>query len=358
MKIRLRNVKWAWSRDRSKKIYYHRPTGTRLPDNPASPEFISRLDQLNLQMQREPDAMPAGIAPGSIAALLRDWQSSPEWRALAPRTQALYRGHVERDIPARWLPLPVAALSREAVIGLRDKISGGGKTRKADAVIDTLSSALRYALNRPSQYGGIQINPAYKIPNAHRAGIGHQRWPEALIDKALGLADPELRALLLLLLYTGQRISDVIAMTRSQYDGAGIQIVTQKTRRPLWIPCHPALKATLDAISHNATTLLAVTDRYQARRQHHTLPWKVDHAKHRITDFMRSPAMAAPGYSAHGLRKSACCRLIEAGCDDRDVSETVGMTLEMVRHYTKQVRQQQIAARSVTRLAAADKRRF
>lgn len=39
----------------------------------------------------------------------------------------------------------------------------------------------------------------------------------------------------------------------------------------------------------------------------------------------------------HGLRKNAVCLLLEVGCTEAQVAAIVGMSLQMVAHYSKQV---------------------
>lgn len=363
MKANFKHVKWRWNRDGKTKAYYHRPTKTRLPDDPTSPEFAAEVKRLNEQLLRPDGIVP--VAPGTFRALVNDWKSSPKWAGLAKGTQDLYAGHLDY-IVSKWGNLPVKAISREGVIKLRDTIAkqqsarGADKgkkkltTRKADACIDVLSSALKYALERPSEYG-LQFNPAFRVETLHQKGVGHPRWPEEVINAVLDSEATPLafRRLVMLTLYTGQRISDVVKMTWSQYNGAGIQVTTQKTKRQVWIPCHPALKAMLDeAKAENAKRDTPATHILLA--PHNAQPWVIDTAKHAFTDTMR--ALGHPGYSAHGLRKSACARLVEADVNERDGADTVGMTVAMFQHYTKEVRQQLVANRAIAKLAAVDRR--
>jgi hypothetical protein len=44
------------------------------------------------------------------------------------------------------------------------------------------------------------------------------------------------------------------------------------------------------------------------------------------------------GFTYHGLRKNACCYLLELGLSDTEVGAILGMTPETVRHYGKQAR--------------------
>jgi integrase len=48
-------------------------------------------------------------------------------------------------------------------------------------------------------------------------------------------------------------------------------------------------------------------------------------------------------FSFHGLRKNACCYLLELGLSDTEVGAILGMSSEMVRHYGKRTRALMIA---------------
>ena len=70
----------------------------------------------------------------------------------------------------------------------------------------------------------------------------------SVIEKFAAEARPKPNAqlALMLLLYTGQRASDVVRIRWSDYDGEGIAVRQLKTGTPLWIRCHTKLKIALD----------------------------------------------------------------------------------------------------------------
>lgn len=58
---------------------------------------------------------------------------------------------------------------------------------------------------------------------------------------------------------------------------------------------------------------------------------------------------ACHGLVPHGLRKSAVCFLLEAGCTAAEVSAITGQTLEMVEHYAADFDRQRLAARAIAK---------
>ena len=144
---------------------------------------------------------------------------------------------------------------------------------------------------------------------------------------------------LFLALYTGQRLSDVLAMRWSAINAGGLLAVKQgKTGKELMIPLHRDLKAILETAPRTAVTIAATAE---------GRPWGKGFqnvwAKHR-------PAMVADsGLVFHGLRKSAVVTLLEAGCTDAEVAAITGQSRTMVEHYAKMVNQEKLARAAILR---------
>jgi hypothetical protein len=54
------------------------------------------------------------------------------------------------------------------------------------------------------------------------------------------------------------------------------------------------------------------------------------------------------------LRKNACCYLAELGLNDSEIGAIVGMTPQIVRHYTKRARALMIARSVADRVTGGD----
>lgn len=54
----------------------------------------------------------------------------------------------------------------------------------------------------------------------------------------------------------------------------------------------------------------------------------------------------------HGLRKSAVVFLLEAGCNDAEISAITGQSRKMVEHYARMVNQEKLAAAAVLKWEA------
>jgi hypothetical protein len=54
----------------------------------------------------------------------------------------------------------------------------------------------------------------------------------------------------------------------------------------------------------------------------------------------------------HGLRKNAVIALLEAGCTEAEVSAIVGMSEQMVRHYSQEISARRLAINAMKKLEA------
>jgi integrase len=144
-----------------------------------------------------------------------------------------------------------------------------------------------------------------------------------------------------LMLYTGQRRSDVHRMTWADITGGTIRVVQQKTGAKLSIPLHRNLLAILTATERKHVALLY---------SQYSKPFTV----HGFSDWLRR-AITAAGLplecQPHGLRKAAGRRLAEAGCTANEIMAVLGhKTLAEAERYTRQADQAKPATAAVTKL--------
>jgi integrase len=141
---------------------------------------------------------------------------------------------------------------------------------------------------------------------------------------------------LMLLLHTGQRVSDVAAMRWNQYDGNSVSLRQIKTGKPLRIPCTAALKEMLDSMQRKSDFILT-TPRGSGYRA--TSLGKMVHAGE---------------YTAHGLRANAAVILAEAGCSPHHIAAITGhASIHEVQRYTKGADQEKMALLAVGQAEAA-----
>ena len=149
-----------------------------------------------------------------------------------------------------------------------------------------------------------------KLPKMKTDGI--HTWDETEITafEAAHAIGTRPRLAMALLLYTGQRVSDVIRMGRQHIRNGVLQVRQAKTGAVLDVPVHPDLHAIIDATPGEHLTFLTSSK---------TGGPYVGNA---LSQQFRIWCDAAelPQCSAHGLRKAACRRLAEAGCSTNEIA--------------------------------------
>lgn len=269
------------------------------------------------------------IDKNAVRHLASAWQASPEWSAMSDRTRREWTRHVSR-IVAAWGDLQVAGIQPKHVLTLRDAY------RKTPAEANNLMRCLRSMLSWSVPRGFRDDNPCREVKQL-AGGEGYAPWPWDVIEDAQINLRPDLWHAVALALYSGQRLSDVLAMRWSAINAAGLLAVKQgKTGKSLLIPIHRDLQLVLNTIPKHAVTILTSAQ---------GVPWKTGFqtawAKH------RPAVVAARGLVFHGLRKSAVVTLLEAGCTDAEVAAITGQSRAMVEHYAKMVNQEKLARSAI-----------
>jgi enterobacteria phage integrase len=202
-------------------------------------------------------------------------------------------------------------------------------------LLKRMRTLLRYALEigwRDSDpTAGVRAFKSVEIHTWTESEIGQfeSRWP---IGTKQRLAFD-------LLLYTGQRGSDVSRMARP-LAGEKIRVVQQKTGAPLTITVHPELRRSFKSCP---------SDRLAAIVTAYGTPFSIKGFGQFISDAIREAGL--PQYcKAHGLRKAAARRLAEAGCSAHEIMAVTGhKTLSEVERYTRAAEQERLNAAAMAK---------
>ena len=286
----------------------------------------------------KPKTAPASAE--SIRALITAYQRSPEWLSLAASTRqnySIYFRPLDRVGHVR-----AADVRRRDLMIVRDAIAAERGPGAATGFIRAASALFSWAVSRE----WIDNSPATRIKAL--AGGTLRAWTPAQAATAIhGLPEP-LRRAVVLALYTGQRRGDLVTLPWSAYDGMTIRLTQQKTGAKLVIPCHPALRAELNAWPRQAVTIL--TD---ARGN----CWRPAYLSERLPRALVKLGLP-DDLNVHGLRKLAAANLADAGCTTHEIAAITGhRTLSMVQFYTQSADQERLAGAAIVRLSAAKDKR-
>lgn len=330
--------------------YYFRRTGwprVTLPGEPGSAPFMAAyqaaLDAAPPTAAAKLDQRIAErVQPRSIAALVVEYYRSPEWAALRPSTQRGYRSQLDR-FRTRYGNLGAVSMQAHHLEAILHRMAD------TPAAARNLRKRLRRVFRLAVRLGWRSDNPvvATEAPRARSGGFIAWSEDDIAAFEARWPAGSRERLALCLLLYTGQRRSDVVGMGRQHIRDGRIAVCQLKTSARLQIRIHPALQAELDRVP--ATALTFLTTRYGA-------PFSAAG----FSQWFREAAQAAglTDRTAHGLRKAAGRRLAEAGCSAKQIAAVLGhRTLEEVERYTRDADQARLADDAMDMLTARETKR-
>jgi integrase len=190
------------------------------------------------------------IKPGSVAAVVAEYFDSQQFFASkSAGTQRMRRGILER-FRAAYGDRPFALLPAEWIEALLD----AKPPHAARSWLATLRSLCQFAIKR----GWLRADPTANVKLRSIKGDGFHTWIEdeiAQFERYHPISTKP-RLALALLLYTGQRRSDVIRIGRQHIRDGVLTVKQDKTGKPLAIPIHPHLQAVLDATPSEHLTLL------------------------------------------------------------------------------------------------------
>jgi enterobacteria phage integrase len=277
--------------------------------------------------------------PGTLGALATDFYQSTNFANLSSSSRATYRwvldpvvkrdGHrLVRDLQ----PDKARKLIQE--IGLRRP----GMANLTRAVLRRLFS---YAID----LGMRRDNPFERVPK-YKLGT-HHTWTDAQLEafEKRWLLGTRQRLAYALLLYTGQRVSDVVRMRRADIHKGAIHTVQLKTGAELYVAIHPALDRALKSGPSNGIYLIG--DRVGRPIKRGTLS--------RLIRISAKAAGLPPDCVAHGLRKAALRRLAEHGSTSKQIQAVSGhRSLSEIERYTRQADQQRLARAAIGLLPDKD----
>lgn len=322
------------------KYYYFRRGGKRwpLPDPDLNPEGFKNAygAALNKSSKGKVDRASARKKSGTVAWWSAEYQASPEFDLLRPRTKEIYIGFLSH-LEARHGDKPLAELTEARVWKIRD--TEPGPVSRVNGMLKVLSLLCRLAVRR----GQMRYNPVRPVPPRPTSGTGHKVWTEDLVEQyeecwAQGTIQ---RTLFDLAIYTAQRRSDIAKLRWDHIGPGGISLTQQKTGTELLIPLHPSLVDSLEKTPKTGPYIIGTNKGLQ----------RSDKA---LGNYFRQACDKAgipAGYPLHGLRKTAAVRLVEAGVSVDDACAITGhQDPKMLRHYAASAEQKTKAIRAMEQL--------
>ena len=312
-----------------KPYHYFRKPGcarVKLPGLPGSETFMAAY-----QAALAADAPPLDIGvkrsvPGTVAALVAAYMSSDVFRDLAPETKRT-RWAILQKLRDEHGSKRVSLLRREHV----EAILRTRRPYPRQNLLKVLRPLIRFAIS----LGWHTEDPTRDLRANVKRGPGFRPWGDDHIKafRARHLVGTHARLAFELLLGTAQRRSDVIHMGPQHIRDGALTIRQQKTGTELTIPILPEVREALNATPSGHLTFL--TTEYGR-------PFTAAGFGNRFRKWCDEAGLR--GFTAHGLRHTACTRLAEAGATSHEIMSWSGhRTLKEVARYTQSADQRALA---------------
>jgi integrase len=239
-------------RNRQKTVYYvYAWKGGPLlmkHEGPRKPNLTAEASR------RLADALASKEAPDAsrFRSIIRAWQRSEAWKALAPGTRKTWGRHVDR-IEAKWGDVPIGVWNDSRmtakVVKWRDELAD--KPRTADIGVTVLVNLLKWARLHGE---GITINAASGIPGLYKGGQREDIvWLPEDIDRFVAAAQEVEQEHIIdglrLCALTGLRRDDLVTLTFKHVGEVAVTKTALKAsrgkRKKATIPMTPELEAFL-----------------------------------------------------------------------------------------------------------------
>lgn len=323
-----------------RRYYFRRGQGERipLPGLPDSPEFAEAYYAALGSPAKEIGENRSPL--GSLSAAIASYYGDHSFLALAPITQKNRRAILERFRTAHGSH-PLRELSQKHMMAILGKLLPFAQHGYLKAVRHLMQYAVRAGLRDDDPTQGITQARSAKTKTDGRER-GYHTWSEDEIAQfeSVHPIGSRPRLAMALLLYTGQRRGDVVRMGPQHFKGGKFTIRQQKTGQPMDVPVHPEL-ARVIAASECGDLAFLVTQFGKSYA-----PAGFGNA---FRDWCNEAGL--PHCSAHGLRKSICRRLAEAGCTAPQIAAISGhRSLKEVQRYIDAADRSRLAEAGMARL--------
>ena len=333
----------------------------RIYADPETPEFheayLLALDGVALPKSRKPEPIELAI-DGSFRWLVERYMASGEFLDLDITTRTGCRNvlascclePIEPGSPHLLDKMPLGKLTSAHVRMLRDRKREWPEA--ANKRIKMLRGVFKWALanDELTRRYPLTSNPARDVPSLKsRGGEGFHTWTIEEVEKfeKAHPAGTMARLALALLMFTGQRKSDVIRFgrqhVRREMDAETKQLLpwlrfTQHKNRnrkavTLQLPIMPVLQAALDEAPCGDLTYLV---------NEYGKPFSEGGFGNRMRKWCKAAGL--DHCSSHGLRKAGACIAAENGATDRQMMAIFGWSdPKMPAHYTRKAGQKKMA---------------
>lgn len=317
----------------------------RVPYDPENPDAFESEYRRALEAKPSPKKHAVGtVLPGSIDALCVAYFQTADFTRLDARTQRVRRQILDKFREKNGHK-QASGLRRENLVTLADRYAD--RPEAYNSLLKALRAVFRAAVMR----GLARENTPLTAPllSSNNPG-GHHSWTLEEVEQfenhwPIGTRQ---RLALALLLYTGQRRSDIVLLGRQMMSDGVLSFTQTKNRQ------RNPMKVTLPIVDE-LQRIIAVTqcgDLTFLVSERGT-PYTGDSFGNAFRKWCREAGLKH--CSPHGLRKATATRLADLGCTLHEIMAVGGWrTMNEVRRYTEASDRKRGASVALSRLSAAE----
>jgi len=313
--------------------------------DPENPDAFEAEYRRALEAKPSPKKHAVGtVLPGSIDALCVAYFGTGDFTRLDKRTQRVRRQILDRFRDKNGLK-PASGLRPETLVTLADRYAN--RPESYNGLLKALRAVFRAAVMR----GLARENPCLAVPylRSNNPG-GHHSWTLEEVEQfeAHWPIGTRQRLALALLLYTGQRRSDIVLLGRQMLSDGVLSFTQTKNRQrnpmKLTLPIVDELQRII-AVTQCGDLTFLVSER--------GTPYTGDSFGNAFRKWCREAGLKH--CSPHGLRKATAARLADLGCTPHEIMAVGGWrTMNEVRRYTEASDRKRGASVALSRLSAAE----
>jgi len=333
-KIRLQYVNEYF--DRTGKVRrYFRKAGRQLgplPGDVGSEEFMTAYAAY---LAEKPAIAKSTLHGDSLGKLIVDFYGCRMFMDRKPSTRQLYRYALEpiaKEHGHRSATLMTAEHAEKIINKIGEKRPGMANLTRA-VMRRVMAFAVKQKRRKDNPMLGVE---PFKVGEHHTWNDGELKQFET--KWRLGTRQ---RLAYALLLHTGQRVGDVVRMSRADISDGLIHVVQEKTGAELYLPIAPELERAMKAWPAKGLTLIGDAN---------GRPLKRAALSHLMRTAIREAGLP-PRCVSHGLRKAMMRRLAESDATAKQIGGISGhKTMKEIERYTNAADQKKLARAGMDKL--------
>lgn len=284
-----------------------------------------RAEELNGQWDEAQQGRSPGPLAGTVAAVVKEHQGSDEYKSRSPASNE----EVDRCfaiIEAQFGTFQIASIRRRHLKKFYADLRQAGSLHRANAIMKWF----RYLFTVAIEEELIVVNPCAKlkiIPTDPRQIIWEDAEVAGVEAAAIAMGRPSVALAVRLAYDLGQRLSDVLRLTWTAYDGKVIRLRQSKAQakakkqgkvpKLIVIEILPELRALLDEAMKGAKRSPQIVV-----SEHTGRPYSRFHFNKVFRDARKGAGIV--GKQFLDIRRSSAVRLAEAGCTTEEIVAITG----------------------------------